>query len=551
MKQGRPEVVRRATERKMQDLKQVKERTTTRHVKGKRRAELIAQISSGADRKPNIQLQLPKYTDVSTQTIAIDHGKQPSESSRSIYGEDEVRETRAPLTSGRSKTFPIRQAENCKHFNQQSFGRAPAVSRPSRVTWKGVDDSTQTDPDTFGSWPFATIEADKEYELPAPPVRVPTLRPICTQCDTKLKKSYTNPEPAEDDEVEPISPNISAPRSGLSHSCTARSSIQCQQCCPPSVPSDPVSPLQTLLSEKQSRRPTKSYVAEQVTNSDSDHGASPEFERVNNGGVKAHKLPEERYTQRTTPADIPPVADPVKRPSAPRLKLRPITTSQFPNQIQNTAFISRPKTALPLPPAHMVLDNVFDIASSSTSPDSHYRDTSKIPDKEVFRGLHVATAAACDEDVDKWIEEITGSGVRRFLADLSAFDGLGFNSLAAVARSAAKQRRGELRAWERIRETRLRDRDGEMYQGQGCEEVSYVIVPERDRCDRDADGMLGLVACDQPVRLRRREKEAAKEPSREELVEEMGHKRDCKDQEDIKERAVGMGWRERSVSGGA
>ena len=64
----------------------------------------------------------------------------------------------------------------------------------------------------------------------------------------------------------------------------------------------------------------------------------------------------------------------------------------------------------------------------------------------------MATAAACDEDVDKWIEEITGTRVRRFLADLSAFDGLGFNTLAGVARRAARQRRGEVRAWERVRE---------------------------------------------------------------------------------------------------
>jgi len=71
----------------------------------------------------------------------------------------------------------------------------------------------------------------------------------------------------------------------------------------------------------------------------------------------------------------------------------------------------------------------------------------------------VATAAACDEDVDKWIEEITGSGVRKFLADLSRFEGLGVNTLADVARRAARQRRERVKAWEVVREARVKQRD--------------------------------------------------------------------------------------------
>jgi hypothetical protein len=77
--------------------------------------------------------------------------------------------------------------------------------------------------------------------------------------------------------------------------------------------------------------------------------------------------------------------------------------------------------------------------------------TDIVPDKAIFRGLQVATSAACDEDVDTWIEEITGIGVRRLLADLSRFDGLGINALANVARRAAKQRREEVRKWELAR----------------------------------------------------------------------------------------------------
>jgi hypothetical protein len=94
-----------------------------------------------------------------------------------------------------------------------------------------------------------------------------------------------------------------------------------------------------------------------------------------------------------------------------------------------------------------------DIPSVATSLDVCAKD---ITDKQVFKGLHVATAAACDEAVDKWIEEITGYGVRKLLADLSRFEGLGMNTLADVAKRAAKQRRGEVRDWEMVREVRMK-----------------------------------------------------------------------------------------------
>jgi len=141
--------------------------------------------------------------------------------------------------------------------------------------------------------------------------------------------------------------------------------------------------------------------------------------------------------------------------------------------------------------------------STSCSVDPGY--TAKISDRAVFRGLHVATAAACDEDVDKWIEEITGTGVRRFLADLNAFEGLGFNTLAAVARRAAKQRRDQVKAWERIREQRLKEL------GLG-EERNVLFDSVKGTCmDRKA----GLVPSDESVRLKDQERLDSKgEPAR-------------------------------------
>jgi len=126
-------------------------------------------------------------------------------------------------------------------------------------------------------------------------------------------------------------------------------------------------------------------------------------------------------------------------------------------------------------------------------------------DRAVFRGLHVATAAAYDEDVDKWIEEVTGTGVRRFLADLSAFEGLGFNTLAAVARRAAKQRRDQVKAWERIREQRLK--------GIGLGEERNVLFDSvKGTC---MDRKTGLVPGDETVRLKDQERLDCKgEPAR-------------------------------------
>ena len=117
----------------------------------------------------------------------------------------------------------------------------------------------------------------------------------------------------------------------------------------------------------------------------------------------------------------------------------------------------------------------------------------KFSDKDVFRGLHVATAAACDEDIDMWIEEIMGSGVRRFLADLSAFDGLGTNALSAVAKQAAKHRRSQVRAWEKIREKKLLETGGDGSYVKGKE----VLRKVEGRQGKQTEKKIGLVAGDE------------------------------------------------------
>jgi len=46
-------------------------------------------------------------------------------------------------------------------------------------------------------------------------------------------------------------------------------------------------------------------------------------------------------------------------------------------------------------------------------------------EKAIFRGLHVATAAAYDDEVDQWIQGVTGYGIREFLGGLGTLRGLG------------------------------------------------------------------------------------------------------------------------------
>jgi len=217
-------------------------------------------------------------------------------------------------------------------------------------------------------------------------------------------------------------------------------------------------------------------------------------------------------------AQLPPLIDPIKKPTPPRLRLRPPTTHHTPKQ----------ERAKPVP---VIATATQSETASSTQP----RDSSRISNGAVFRGLHVATAAACDEDIAKWIEEITGTGIRKFLADLSAFDGLGVSTLAGVGRRAAKQRRDEVMAWERAREKRMLEREvGDWWED--CEDETTTRGGCKDR-------KMGFVAGDEVVNLREKE-------SGEEIREDMFATREGSSREGLGERALRMGWRDRNGCGG-
>ncbi|KAF5526774.1 hypothetical protein CGCA056_v000472 [Colletotrichum aenigma] len=82
---------------------------------------------------------------------------------------------------------------------------------------------------------------------------------------------------------------------------------------------------------------------------------------------------------------------------------------------------------------------------STYSSLSTERDDRDIDDRDVLRGLNIAISAACDEEVDAWIRQKTGVRIRRFLADLRAFETLAEEDEADPKHERSRIRRTESR----------------------------------------------------------------------------------------------------------
>ncbi|TGO08360.1 hypothetical protein BTUL_0213g00170 [Botrytis tulipae] len=193
---------------------------------------------------------------------------------------------------------------------------------------------------------------------------------------------------------------------------------------------------------------------------------------------------------------------------------------------------------LEISPKLSVSESVGDLQNQLSSLEKQTKQEKDT--KKLFKGLRVATAAACEEGVDKFIEEITGYKVRKLLMDISALDGLGVNTLAHVARQTAQKRRGDLRRLQMTKITKEEARERNFERGLGfgdgdgkdswknsLEDVAIISRKGQGRgklprCQSgefrrkqnsslerpSRDRALGLVAGDQGVRLRE-EAEAA------------------------------------------
>lgn len=76
---------------------------------------------------------------------------------------------------------------------------------------------------------------------------------------------------------------------------------------------------------------------------------------------------------------------------------------------------------------------------------SQAADFHSISDRDVLKGLHIAAAAACDEEIDGFVHDKTGVHIRRFLADLIAFESLGLEKADDDPEERAKRRRQQLK----------------------------------------------------------------------------------------------------------
>jgi hypothetical protein len=78
----------------------------------------------------------------------------------------------------------------------------------------------------------------------------------------------------------------------------------------------------------------------------------------------------------------------------------------------------------------------------------------------VLRGLHIASSAACDEQIDSFIHEKTGLHIRQFLADLMPLESLGNEPVRESKEERSKRRRAHIREVKRrVRKSRqMRER---------------------------------------------------------------------------------------------
>ncbi|KAF5722143.1 hypothetical protein FMUND_3163 [Fusarium mundagurra] len=82
-------------------------------------------------------------------------------------------------------------------------------------------------------------------------------------------------------------------------------------------------------------------------------------------------------------------------------------------------------------------------------------DQDGVLDRDVLRGLHIASSAACNEQIDSFIHEKTGLHIRQFLADLMPLESLGNEPVRESKEERSKRRRADIREVKRrVRKSR-------------------------------------------------------------------------------------------------
>jgi hypothetical protein len=145
-----------------------------------------------------------------------------------------------------------------------------------------------------------------------------------------------------------------------------------------------------------------------------------------------------------------------------------------------------------------------------------------IRDKDVFKGLQIALAAACNKNIDLQITELSGCRVRKFLGDLRTLESLGVIKPAEQTKWTNKKKRGESNEMLKGYRSSLAKDPGMTPSVMGSNDRNKNKLPGRV----DFNGRRGL------------------------LVAQMLALRQVRSNEMVRERAVTMGWNRRSVSAG-
>ena len=178
--------------------------------------------------------------------------------------------------------------------------------------------------------------------------------------------------------------------------------------------------------------------------------------------------------------DKKPAVEPDKfRPQSKRTSPKPASPSQ---RLQRAAAMRRQRLAGAMLQQAELVDNRGLPTASNISPRSSSRPASRNPvlngptqakvlsirenvsthddnnisDKDVLKGLKIMCAASADQELDAWIRSKTGLRLRRFLADLRAFEELSENGMAAMDGQRARRRRAERRRAQAKRDSSVR-----------------------------------------------------------------------------------------------
>ena len=265
----------------------------------------------------------------------------------------------------------------------------------------------------------------------SPSIGIP--RHCDTICPFSPPSRYASPEPeSRMDMLQPSTPTLKRVRA---HKCTRPSLFEDIQ----SLPKRVVSMKASIEGPEPRPLTTPEFSAN-----------STYFDMATDVGAKTEDLAAKAML------DPSPIADPMKKHSPPPSN-RPPSGSSTPT-LKASSPKSKPKSRKQSKPRFPTYPSTISLSPSTTTASFPSSASTASTTTQLFLGLHVASAAACDPDLDTFIKDVTGLEVRQFLRDISVFEGASIDSLRKVARRAGREERRRLGGWER--KARMKKEEG-------------------------------------------------------------------------------------------